>query len=367
MGRKYKHHRRDKHEGTFDKNCITKTWQQLRDEEVAIRLEHLKQKTTSNPSSQLGNPASQAVAPAGGKINPKIRPKTPGQRVLWKSLHQKSMTICTGPAGSGKTLLPMQAAAEMLQQNKIKKIVITRPLVGCGGAMGFFPGSVHEKMLPWMAAAIDPLEEYFGKKAFGEYLDEGIIELTPLEIMRGSSFRNSFIFLDEAQNASFIQLKMFLTRLGNSTTMVVSGDVSQSDIDSGKQENSLAKVISRLERNPHEQIGVVRLSREDILRSEVVKWLDERLSDDYISPQSPQPLDSASVYSFDCHCCKEECSFNDAALGEDVLVSYVKCWNCDSVIHIPDDFDPDNPEDCKKFHILKDPRYANLAVLSFAY
>ena len=207
---------------------------------------------------------------------PVRKPLTDNHRLYQQSIAMKPVTICSGVTGSGKTTLACEVAARLLREGKVKKIVLTRPLIGCGPAMGYFPGGPVEKLLPYLAPLYKALKRFFGETEFEQLTQKEIIQILPLELMRGESFHETIILADECQNASYEQLKMLFSRIGEKSRMVVSGDTSQSDIDRGRT-NPLDRVMRALYGSP--DIRIMRMEREDVLRSGLISWIDERLNE----------------------------------------------------------------------------------------
>lgn len=210
-----------------------------------------------------------------------VEPKTPNQDKYVKAIKRSIVTIAMGPAGCGKTFLACWAAQRALRERQVKKIIVCRPLVVCGEDMGAFPGNVDEKVSPYMRPVFDAFGEFFTKEELRGHVESGTIEIQPLELMRGASISNAYILLDEAQNASYAQLHMLLTRFSQGTKVIITGDASQTDIDGNRFDNPLLKVEKRFMNQIHHDISIVRLGREDIIRHELIKWIDERLSPDY--------------------------------------------------------------------------------------
>lgn len=196
----------------------------------------------------------------------RVKPRTEGQKVLMESINQHALTMAIGPAGSGKTYLAISAAVEALEDNKIDRIILSRPAMEAGESIGFLPGDMHEKMAPYLRPLYDALGDRLGGKRVRQYMDGGTIEIAPIGFMRGRTLNNAFIVVDEAQNCTFQQLKMLLTRLGWNSTMVVTGDPDQSDLLPGM--SGLAQVAHKLERCGN--VGVVNLQACDIVRHPLV-------------------------------------------------------------------------------------------------
>jgi len=182
---------------------------------------------------------------------------------------EKSIVFAIGPAGTGKTLLAVQAAVKKFKEGLIDKIIVTRPAVSVDEELGFLPGTLEQKMAPWTRPIFDVLREYFDARQIEGMIEEGIIEIAPLAYMRGRTFKKAFIVADEMQNATPNQMKMLLTRLGEDSEMVVTGDLAQAD---RLKDNGLIDFVHHLEtytNNKH--LDVVRFEQKDIERHEAVK------------------------------------------------------------------------------------------------
>ena len=207
------------------------------------------------------------------QFNPSIEliPRTRTQEKYICSLLDEQVKIVfgTGPAGTGKTMLGVLAALRALKNGDVTKIVLTRPAVGVDNERhGFLPGDLNAKMEPWTKPIFDVIHKHFSPRDTARMLDEDILEISPLAFMRGRSFDNCFIVADECQNATPNQLKMLLTRLGENTRMVVTGDLQQSDF---QKDNGLQDFLSRLTQHNPKLIDWIEFAYHDIQRSEVVK------------------------------------------------------------------------------------------------
>jgi phosphate starvation-inducible protein PhoH and related proteins len=182
---------------------------------------------------------------------------------------RKYITFAIGPAGTGKTLLAVQMAIKALQEKSVEKIVITRPAVSVDEEHGFLPGTLNEKMAPWTRPIFDVFEEYYSTQEIAKMMDDGILEISPLAYMRGRTFKTSYIIADEMQNATPSQMKMLLTRLGENSKMVVTGDLQQADRPSA---NGLLDFIAKFDKiNQHKTVALVRFDVKDIERHDAVK------------------------------------------------------------------------------------------------
>jgi phosphate starvation-inducible protein PhoH and related proteins len=196
----------------------------------------------------------------------KIRPQSDGQKELMAALERHALTVALGPAGSGKTYLAIAAAVEALNAGRVGRIVLTRPAVEAGENLGFLPGEMEDKLAPYLRPLYDALNERIGGKRVKQLITEGAIEIAPVAFMRGRTLNNAFIVIDEAQNCTYGQIKMLLTRLGWHSTMVVTGDPDQTDLLEGL--SGLRDIAQRLE--AISDIAVVRLSDRDIVRHPLV-------------------------------------------------------------------------------------------------
>jgi phosphate starvation-inducible protein PhoH and related proteins len=196
----------------------------------------------------------------------KVRPQSDNQRALMEAIASHSLTLALGPAGTGKTYLAVTAAVEALEAGSVGRIVLTRPAVEAGESLGFLPGDMHEKLAPYLRPLYDALNERIGGKRVRQLITEGTIEIAPIAYMRGRTLNNAFVVIDEAQNCTYGQIKMLLTRLGWHSTMVLTGDPDQSDLLDGL--SGLSDIARRLE--AVDEIAVVRLDERDIVRHPLV-------------------------------------------------------------------------------------------------
>lgn len=204
------------------------------------------------------------------KATPKLLPQTERQKDLIRAICESEQVIVTGCAGTGKTYVTTALAASMYSRREIDKIIITRPNVSAGRSIGFFPGTLEEKMAPWMIPVLEVLSQYLDKGELEIALKTKAIEMAPFETMRGRSFNDSFIILDEAQNTSFKEMYMFMTRLGRNSKCVVNGDIMQHDL---KETSGLAKILEMVKKYGM-PIPVIEFQPDDIVRSELCKqWI----------------------------------------------------------------------------------------------
>ncbi len=195
-----------------------------------------------------------------------VKPRTDNQEALMRAIDSHALTIAIGPAGTGKTYLAVAKAVEALNAGRVARIVITRPVVEAGESLGFLPGDINEKMDPWMRPIYDALSDRLGAKQVRQMVKDGTVEVAPLAYMRGRTISRSFLVVDEAQNMTFMQIKMLLTRLGWHSTMVITGDPDQSDLLPGV--SGLADAVQRLE--ALDGAAIIRLTAQDIVRHPLV-------------------------------------------------------------------------------------------------
>ncbi len=195
-----------------------------------------------------------------------IRAMSPTQQLLLDAIEARSVVLALGPAGTGKTYLAIAKAVEALEAGRCGRIVLSRPAVEAGESLGFLPGDLQEKLAPYLRPLYDCLTERLGTKRLKALVADGIIEIAPVAYMRGRTLSDCYVVIDEAQNCTYTQLKMLLTRLGWRSTMVLTGDPDQTDLLKGM--SGLGDIADRLERVP--DIGVVRLGESDIVRHPLV-------------------------------------------------------------------------------------------------
>jgi phosphate starvation-inducible PhoH-like protein len=195
-----------------------------------------------------------------------LKPKSDGQAEMMTAIDHHNMVLALGPAGTGKTYLAVAKAVEALEAGKIGRIVLSRPAVEAGESIGFLPGDMEDKLAPYLRPLYDALSDRLSMKRVKALMAEGLIEIAPIGYMRGRTLNNAFIVVDEAQNCTYVQLKMLLTRLGWHSTMVVTGDPQQSDLLPGI--SGLSDIAERLA--PVPDIAVIRLAEQDIVRHPLV-------------------------------------------------------------------------------------------------
>ena len=205
-----------------------------------------------------------------------IKPKTIGQKEYVDSISQNTVTIGVGPAGTGKTYLAVAAAVAAFRERKINRIILTRPAVEAGERLGFLPGDLQSKVDPYLRPLYDALFDMLGAETYQKYLERGNIEVAPLAYMRGRTLDDSFIILDEAQNTSCEQMKMFLTRMGFGSKMVITGDATQIDLPADKL-SGLKQAVRVLK--SVEGIGICELTDQDVVRHVMVQRIIKAYAD----------------------------------------------------------------------------------------
>ena len=197
-----------------------------------------------------------------------IKPKTVGQKQYIDQMRKNTIVFSIGPAGTGKTYLAMAMAITAFRTGQVNKIILTRPAIEAGEKLGFLPGDLQQKVDPYLRPLYDALNDIMGTETFQRNFDRGLIEVAPLAYMRGRTLDNSFIVLDEAQNTTPEQMKMFLTRLGNNSKAVITGDITQIDLPAGNN-SGLTDAIKILENIP--DIGISYLTAKDVVRHPLVQ------------------------------------------------------------------------------------------------
>ncbi len=197
-----------------------------------------------------------------------IKPKTTGQQIYYQSILKKDVTFGIGPAGTGKTFLAVAMAVRAFKNQEVSRIIITRPAVEAGENLGFLPGDLQSKVDPYLRPLYDALHEILGVDTYLMYKEKGLIEVAPLAYMRGRTLDNAFIILDEAQNTTVNQMKMFLTRFGYGSKVVVNGDITQQDLPDGKK-SGLVNALAVLADIP--EIGFIALTEKDVVRHQLVR------------------------------------------------------------------------------------------------
>jgi phosphate starvation-inducible PhoH-like protein len=228
-------------------------------EKSSPHIRNSREEHSTNNIVKLGNRNYKRV---------EMLPRNTAQETYVEALMEKRMVFAVGPAGTGKTLLAVLRAIKALREQEITKIILTRPAVSVDEKHGFLPGDLNAKMEPWTRPIFDVFEEYYGVPETKRMLDEGIIEIAPLGFMRGRTFKNAYIIADEMQNATPDQTKMLLTRIGENSSMVLTGDLRQHD--RGFEKNGLKDFLDRFATNKSKSMAVCTFRREHIERDPLV-------------------------------------------------------------------------------------------------
>jgi phosphate starvation-inducible PhoH-like protein len=205
------------------------------------------------------------------KYSKNVKPRGENQRALMDAINQNHMVLALGPAGTGKTFLAVAKAVEALNSGEVKRIILARPAVEAGERIGFLPGDMKDKLDPYMRPLYDALLDRMDGKRLSTLLASGVIEIAPLAFMRGRTLNNAFIVVDEAQNCTRGQLKMVMTRLGYGSTMVITGDPDQTDLEEG--DSGLFEIAKQVEEAGTDDVAVVRLTTVDVVRHPIVSAL----------------------------------------------------------------------------------------------
>jgi len=241
---------------------ISKTGEKLTDQTIRYVASMVSEGESEQVNELIGD---GICVTATGKI---VRPRTVGQKKYTDGIKKNTIVMGIGPAGTGKTYLAVAMAAKAFKAHEISKIILTRPAVEAGEKLGFLPGDLQDKVDPYLRPLYDGLFEMFGADNFNKLMEKGIIEVAPLAYMRGRTLDNAFIILDEAQNTTSEQIKMFLTRLGNDSRMVITGDVTQIDLPDSKS-SGLVEAMKVL-RNV-DDIYIHKFNEKDVVRHKLVQ------------------------------------------------------------------------------------------------
>ncbi|MDO4585870.1 MAG: PhoH family protein [Planctomycetia bacterium] len=261
--------------------------QRIADREGAVLSADDIQRTISEVQS--GEEISQ-IRPMDVYSGQRVRPKTAGQAKYVEMLRQKEIVFCTGPAGTGKTYLAVARAVEALRTEGIRKIVLVRPAVEAGENLGFLPGDLQAKINPYLRPLFDSLADMMDHEMLQRYMNEDRIEVIPLAYMRGRTINSAYIILDEAQNTTVSQMKMFLTRMGDNSRIAVCGDATQTDLPRSKQ-SGLVDALIRLKNI--DGIGHIALNETDIVRHSLV----QKIVNAYETNESESPPFFESSFS----------------------------------------------------------------------
>ena len=224
--------------------------------------------------SQKNKRAVQRQATNRNQERMVVRPKSLNQQNYIISMVENDITFCTGPAGSGKSSVAVGLACNWLQDNKVSRIIITRPTVEAGRGLGHLPGDKDEKLLPYVMPVLEEMNKYLGREMVRKLKEAEIIEICPLEYMRGRNFHNCFMILDEAQNATYEQIKMFMTRIGIGSRAIINGDADQADLPE-RFRGGMVDIMHKLD--GLQGVGVCELDASDIVRNPIIGRILERL------------------------------------------------------------------------------------------
>ncbi len=229
----------------------------------------------------LGHVTGKQTAPASPvdviHVARKVTPRTQGQARYIQSIREHDITFAIGPAGTGKTYLAVAVAVEALKHHQMRKIVLVRPAVEAGESLGFLPGDLHAKINPYLRPLLDALTEMIDYDQMKRYMEQDVIEVVPLAYMRGRTLNEAFIILDEAQNTTIAQMKMFLTRMGQGSKIVISGDTTQIDLPRPSA-SGLIDALARL--RDIAGVNIVQLHKSDIVRHRLVQEIVKAYEDD---------------------------------------------------------------------------------------
>ena len=236
------------------------------DEDAVMRI----MEASTDPSVQFSDPLN--VTPdtgvlVHGRNGLQVRARTPNQRRLVEAVHSHDMVFAIGPAGTGKTYTAVALAVRALKNKEVRRIILTRPAVEAGENLGFLPGDLRDKLDPYLQPLYDALREMIPQQKLLSYWEDGTIEIAPLAFMRGRTLDNAFVILDEAQNATSAQLKMFLTRMGRNAKFVITGDITQIDLPR-HQQSGLVQAIRILD--GIDGIAIIQLDNSDVIRHKLV-------------------------------------------------------------------------------------------------
>ena len=237
-----------------------------------------------DPAEHPGDVLSLNIISSRGRT---IRPKTANQKKYVEAIDEHTITFGIGPAGTGKTYLAMAKAVAALQAKKVNRIILTRPAVEAGEKLGFLPGTLSEKIDPYLRPLFDALRDMIDEEAIPRLMQSGVIEVAPLAYMRGRTLNDAFIILDEAQNTTPEQMKMFLTRLGFGSKMVITGDVTQIDLPNGA--HSGLRVIKNI-LHEIDDIAFLELTAEDVVRHRLIGDIVKAYENYDVTRQAPRSL-----------------------------------------------------------------------------
>jgi phosphate starvation-inducible PhoH-like protein len=272
------------------REVLTELYELTASEQVDPERVHLSLRANAHPDG-----AGEGQEKEGAVIHTKrraIRPRGANQFAYISSMRQRDLTFGIGPAGTGKTYLAVAAAVEALDRDQVRRIVLVRPAVEAGERLGFLPGDMSQKIDPYLRPMYDALYEMLGFERVGRLIERNIIEIAPLAFMRGRTLNDSFVILDEAQNTTVEQMKMFLTRIGFGSRTVVNGDITQTDLPRGRK--SGLRHSMRVLRDVHE-VTFVRFQPVDVVRHPLVQRIVEAYERD--QPEQPDPAEDGKTDS----------------------------------------------------------------------
>jgi len=220
---------------------------------------------------------SEKPAQPQRKLKRSFEAKGKNQTEYVLSIIKNDITFCSGPSGTGKSFISAGIASQHLLKGKTEKLIVTRPLVTAGASLGAVPGDIQEKVRPYLKPMEENLRYFLGDENFDELLEQDVIRFEPLELMRGASYHNSYMILDEAQNCTLKQIKMFITRIGENSKVLINGDVDQTDL---KRDSGLHICVSKL--SQLKGVGVCELTDDDIQRNPIIKSVLMALKDENI-------------------------------------------------------------------------------------
>lgn len=230
--------------------------------------------TDTSANAKLKEMSSDGICvTTSGKL---VKPKTLGQKQYVEAIKKNTIVFGVGPAGTGKTYLAVALAVKSFKAHDVNRIILTRPAVEAGEKLGFLPGDLQDKVDPYLRPLYDGLSDMLGFESFQKFMEKGTIEVAPLAYMRGRTLENAFIILDEAQNTTPEQIKMFLTRLGNGSKMVITGDITQIDLPN-RQKSGLIDALEVLENV--EDIAIQQFSEKDVVRHKLVQEIVKAYED----------------------------------------------------------------------------------------
>jgi phosphate starvation-inducible PhoH-like protein len=233
----------------------------------------LKSNVLSNGNSEI---ADKDVIIFGNNGKP-VKPKTPNQKKMVKMYDENDMIFAVGPAGTGKTYLAIALAVRALKNKEVQRIILSRPAVEAGERLGFLPGDLKEKLDPYLQALYDAMHDMMPGRKLNDYIEQGVVQIAPLAFMRGRTLANAVVILDEGQNATVNQMKMFLTRMGNNSKFIITGDITQIDLPF-KDNSGLLKADKILQNIPG--IGFAYFDKHDIVRHRLVTPIVEAFEKD---------------------------------------------------------------------------------------